>query len=147
MVFRRTRLAFLGVFVLGLLPFAAGCGSSPSEPSDYAPYSQTDLVFGSGSSADTGKTLTVNYTGWFYDSTAANKKGVQFTTSAISGPAVFVAGTGSVIEGWEKGVIGMKEGGSRRLVIPPSLAYGPNRYSSIPPNATLVFDIELVKVE
>ena len=52
-----------------------------------------------------------------------------------------------MIQGWERGVLGMKEGGSRRLVIPPSLAYGPNRYNVIPPNATLVFDLELVKVE
>jgi FKBP-type peptidyl-prolyl cis-trans isomerase len=131
-----------------LLPFAtSGCGSTPSSPSDYAPFSQIDLVFGEGASAETGKVLTVNYTGWFYDPTAADKKGVQLTTSAVSGPVVFTAGAGNVIDGWEKGVLGMREGGSRRLVIPPSLAYGPNRYNAIPPNATLVFDLELVKVE
>jgi len=145
---RRARIGVLGMLAVGLLTLAAaGCGNSPSEPSDSAPFSQTDLVFGSGASAETGKTLTVNYAGWFYDSTAADKKGLQFTTSAMSGPLVFVAGAGSVVEGWERGVIGMKEGGTRRLVIPPSLAYGPNRYSAIPGNATLVFDIELVKVE
>jgi FKBP-type peptidyl-prolyl cis-trans isomerase len=145
---RRALVPALGLVALVLLPFAAaGCGDSPSTPSDYAPYSQIDLVFGEGASAETGKVLTVNYTGWFYDSTAADKKGVQFTTSAVAGPAVFTAGGNSVIEGWERGVLGMKEGGSRRLIIPPSLAYGPNRYSAIPPNATLVFDIELVKVE
>ena len=145
---RRALVPVLGVLVLLLLPFgAAGCGSAPSTPSDYAPFSQTDLVFGQGASAETGKTLTVNYTGWFYDSVQGDKKGVQFTTSALSGPAVFVAGAKAVIEGWEQGVLGMKEGGTRRLIIPPSLAYGPNRYSAIPPNATLVFDLELVKVE
>jgi FKBP-type peptidyl-prolyl cis-trans isomerase FkpA len=147
-MFRRARVVVLGMLAFGVLPFAAaGCGNSPSEPSDSAPYSQTDLVFGSGSSAETGKTLTVNYTGWFYDSTAADKKGLQFTTSSLSGPVVFVAGADSVIKGWEQGVIGMKEGGVRRLVIPPSLAYGPNRYSAIPGNSTLVFDLELLKVE
>jgi FKBP-type peptidyl-prolyl cis-trans isomerase len=145
---RRALVPALGFLALALLPFAsAGCGSSPSTPSDYAPYSQIDLVFGEGASAETGKLLTVDYTGWFYDSTAGDKKGVQLTTSATSGPAVFTAGANSVIEGWEKGVLGMKEGGSRRLVIPPSLGYGPNRYSAIPPNATLVFDLQLVKVE
>ena len=145
---RRARIGVLGMLAVGLLTLAAaGCGNSPSEPSDSAPYSQTDLVFGSGASAETGKTLTVNYAGWFYDSTAADKKGLQFTTSAMSGPLSFVAGAGSVIEGWERGVIGMKEGGTRRLVIPPSLAYGPTRYNAIPGNATLVFDIELLKVE
>ena len=145
---RRALVPALGLLGLVLLPFAtAGCGESPSTPSDYAPYSQIDLVFGAGASAETGKVLTVNYTGWFYDSEAPDQKGVQFTTSALSGPAIFTAGANTVIEGWEKGVLGMKEGGSRRLVIPPSLAYGPNRYAAIPPNATLVFDIELVKVE
>jgi FKBP-type peptidyl-prolyl cis-trans isomerase FkpA len=145
---RRALVPALGLLALVWLPFAAaGCGDSPSSPSDYAPYSQVDLVFGEGASAETGKVLTVNYTGWFYDSTKADKKGVQLTTSALSGPAVFTAGANSVIEGWEQGVLGMKEGGIRRLVIPPSLAYGPNRYNAIPPNATLVFDIELLKVE
>jgi FKBP-type peptidyl-prolyl cis-trans isomerase FkpA len=145
---RRALVPALGLLALVWLPFAAaGCGNSPSSPSDYAPYSQIDLVFGEGASAETGKVLTVNYTGWFYDSTTADKKGVQLTTSALSGPAIFTAGANSVIEGWERGVLGMKEGGIRRLIIPPSLAYGPNRFNAIPPNATLVFDLELLKVE
>jgi FKBP-type peptidyl-prolyl cis-trans isomerase len=145
---RRALSPVFGLLALVWLPFAtAGCGESPSTPSDYAPYSQIDLVFGEGASAETGKVVTVNYTGWFYDSTAADQKGVQLTTSALSGPVVFTLGANSVIEGWEKGVLGMKEGGARRLIVPPSLAYGPNRYSAIPPNTTLVFDIELVKVE
>ena len=145
---RRTLVPVLGLLALVLVPFAtAGCGNAPSSPSDYAPYSQIDLVFGEGATAETGKVLTLNYTGWFYDPTAADRKGVKLTTSAISGPVVFTAGASSVIEGWEKGVLGMREGGSRRLVIPPSLAYGPNRFNAIPPNATLVFDLELVKVE
>jgi FKBP-type peptidyl-prolyl cis-trans isomerase len=145
---RSTLVPVLGLLALVLLPFAtAGCGSTPSSPSDYAPYSQIDLVFGEGATAETGKVLTLNYSGWFYDSTAADRKGVMLTTSAISGPVIFTAGASSVIEGWEKGVLGMREGGSRRLVIPPSLAYGPNRFNAIPPNATLVFDLELVKVE
>ncbi len=145
---RRARIVVMGMLAVGVLAFAAaGCGSSPSEPSDYAPYSKTDLVFGDGASAETGKTLTMNYSGWFYAPTAADRKGVQFTDSSLSGPIVFVAGSGSVIAGWEQGIIGMKEGGTRRLVIPPSLAYGPNRFSAIPPNSTLVFDIELLKVE
>ena len=145
---RRALVPALGLLALLLLPFATGgCGGSPSSPSDYAPYSQIDLVFGEGASAETGKVLTVNYTGWFYDPTAADKKGVQLTTSAYAGPAIFTAGANSVIEGWERGVLGMKVGGIRRLVIPPSLAYGANRFNAIPPNATLVFDIELLKVE
>jgi FKBP-type peptidyl-prolyl cis-trans isomerase FkpA len=145
---RRALVPALGLLALVWLPLAAaGCGESPSTPSDYAPYSQIDLVFGDGASAEAGKTLTMNYTGWLFDSGAADTKGAQFASSIAGGPLVFVAGTGSVIEGWEKGVLGMREGGLRRLTIPPSLAYGPDRYSIIPPNATLVFEIELVKVE
>ena len=145
---RRALVPVLGVLVLILLPIvSAGCGDSPSTPSDYAPYSQTDLVFGEGASAETGKTLTVSYNGWFYDSGAADKKGVQFASSVTSGQMIFVAGTGEVIQGWDLGVLGMREGGLRRLIIPPSLGYGANRYSIIPPNATLVFELELLKVE
>ena len=145
---RRALASVLGVLVLVLLPVVtAGCGDSPSTPSGYAPYSQIDLVFGEGASAETGKTLTINYNGWLYDSDAPDRKGVQFASSVTSGLMVFVAGSGEVIQGWEQGVIGMREGGIRRLVIPPSLGYGPNRYSIIPPNATLVFDLELLKVE
>jgi FKBP-type peptidyl-prolyl cis-trans isomerase FkpA len=145
---RRALVPVLGLLVLMMLPLiSAGCGNSPSSPSGYEPYSQIDLVFGDGATAETGKVLTVSYNGWFFDSTKADKKGVQFTSSTLSGPAVFTAGANTVIEGWEKGVVGMKEGGQRRLIIPPSLAYGPNRYSAIPPNTTLVFDLELLKVE
>jgi len=137
-----------GVLALVLLAFAAaGCGDSPSSPSSYAPFSQIDLVFGQGASAETGKTLTLNYNGWLYDPTAADFKGVQFASSLTSGQIIYTAGDGTVIQGWERGVLGMKEGGLRRLVIPPSLGYGPNRYTIIPPNATLVFELELVKVE
>ena len=145
---RRALIPVLGVLVLVLLPVvSAGCGDSPSTPSDYAPYSQVDLVFGEGAVAETGKTLTVNYNGWFYESDAADKKGVQFASSVTSGQMIFVAGTGEVIQGWDQGVLGMREGGLRRLIIPPSLGYGANRYSIIPPNATLVFELELLKVE
>jgi FKBP-type peptidyl-prolyl cis-trans isomerase FkpA len=145
---RRALVPALGLLTLVLLPpVTAGCGSTPSSPSDSAPFSQIDLVFGDGASAETGKTLTTNYNGWLYDSEAPDKKGVQFASSVTSGQMIFVAGSGEVIAGWDKGVIGMREGGLRRLIIPPSLGYGANRYSIIPPNATLVFELELVKVE
>ena len=148
MVLRRALLLVPVLAGLVATPFVtAGCADAPASPSGGAPYSQIDLVFGTGATAETGKVLTVNYTGWFYDGSKADRKGVQFTTSAMSGPAIFIAGANTVIVGWEKGVLGMLEGGQRRLIIPPSLGYGSNRYSAIPPNSTLVFDIELISVQ
>ena len=71
----------------------------------------------------------------------------MFDSSVGRGPFTFVLGTGQVIPGWDQGIVGMREGGSRRLVIPPHLAYGTRGAGSIPPNATLVFDVELVEVQ
>jgi FKBP-type peptidyl-prolyl cis-trans isomerase FkpA len=144
---RRALVPAFGLLALVILPLAAaGCGDSPSSPSSSAPYSQIDLVFGAGASAETGKVLTINYNGWLYDPSKPDKKGVQFASTTTSGQMVFTAGANTVIEGWEKGVLGMREGGLRRLVIPPSLGYGADRYSIIPPSATLVFELELVTV-
>jgi FKBP-type peptidyl-prolyl cis-trans isomerase FkpA len=89
----------------------------------------------------------VNYTGWFYNSTASDKKGSQFDASKPGEPFVIWLGTGQVIAGWDQGIVGMKVGGLRRLIVPAELAYGRNGAgNAIPPNATLVFDIELVSV-
>src|SRR6185503_17432358 len=118
---------------------AAGCGSSPTTPSTAA-YSQTDLRLGAGTEAASGKVVTVNYTGWLYDASKTDKKGLQFDSSAGSTPFAFTLGLGQVIAGWDQGVTGMRVGGERRLIIPPSLGYGAVRYVPIPPDATLVFD-------
>ncbi|MGB2716182.1 MAG: FKBP-type peptidyl-prolyl cis-trans isomerase [Vicinamibacterales bacterium] len=123
----------------------AACGDSPTSPNN-ADYSQSDLRVGTGADALTGRVVTVNYTGWFYNASAPEGKGVQFDSSVGQTPFSFTLGAGQVIRGWEQGVQGMKVGGIRRLVIPPSLAYGQSRYGPIPPNATLVFEIELVEV-
>ena len=125
---------------------ASGCTETPANPSNGAPYSQTDLRVGTGAEAGTTGQVTVNYTGWLYDPTKTDSKGLQFDTSIGGTPFVFVIGTGAVISGWERGVPGMKSGGLRRLVVPPVLAYGSIRSGPIPPNTTLVFDIELVSV-
>jgi len=139
-VFRlMTTLFAVALLALGV----AGCAGSATSPSQTPPYSQTDLKIGSGDAVSTG-TVTVNYTGWLYDPTKADKKGLQFDTSTGRGPFQFILNNGDVIKGWDQGVPGMMIGGVRRLVIPPSLAYGATRNGPIPANTTLVFDIELV---
>lgn len=126
---------------------AAGCFGSPTAPSTFAPYSQTDLVIGTGPEAVSGATVTVHYTGWFYDASKPDGKGVQFDSSRGGTPFRFTLGAGQVIAGWERGLVGMRVGGLRRLVVPPSLGYGSVRRGIVPPNATLVFEIELIAVE
>jgi hypothetical protein len=100
-----------------------------------------DLKVGTGAEAKSGDKVTVHYTG-----TLTN--GTKFDSSVDKGtPYTFTLGAGSVIEGWEKGILGMKVGGKRQLTIPPSLGYGSQDKGTIPPNSTLLFDVELLKVE
>lgn len=108
-----------------------------------------DLKTGAGESIAPGKIAVVQYTGWLYEATAKDNKGKQFDSSRNQGqPFRFPLGAGSVIKGWDQGVIGMKIGGSRRLIIPADLAYGDSGAGGvIPPGATLVFDIDLVAIE
>ena len=140
--------------VYGVCLIVAGCGGSdsPSSPSiqPRGEFSQTDLVVGTGAVATTGRFLTVNYIGWLYDPAATEQKGRQFDSSLSPGrtPFQFTLGAGGVIRGWDQGMVGARVGGLRRLVIPPELAYGAQGSPpAIPPNATLVFDIELVNVQ
>jgi FKBP-type peptidyl-prolyl cis-trans isomerase len=126
---------------------AAGCSESVTSPSGQAPFSQTDVRVGTGTDAAAGKVLTVHYTGWLYNGSQPTLKGLQFETSAGGTPFSFTLGAGQVISGWDQGLVGMKVGGIRRLIIPPSLAYGSFRNGVIPANATLVFDVELTGVQ
>jgi FKBP-type peptidyl-prolyl cis-trans isomerase FkpA len=125
---------------------AVGCGSanSTAPTTSAGVYTQTDLVVGTGATAVAGKTATLNYTGWLYDTGKPNGKGTQFQTGSFS----FVLGAGQVIAGFDRGTTGMQVGGQRRLIIPPDLAYGnsPPAGSGIPNNATLVFEITLLSV-
>ena len=124
---------------------ACGGDNAPSlAPTTSAPYSQTDLVVGTGATAMPGNLVTVAYAGWLHDSSRPEAKGTQFDSSASF---AFRLGTGAVIRGWDQGVVGMRVGGQRRLVIPPELAYGDQGRPPIPPNATLVFDITLNNVQ
>lgn len=143
-VFRScVRLVALG----GLSALAFGCSDSPTGPANNAPYSQIDLRLGTGADAVAGRVLSVHYTGWYYNTSRPDNKGAQFDSSAGQEPFDFVLGGGQVISGWDRGVQGMKVGGLRRLVVPPSLGYGSTRFGPIPPNATLLFEIELLEVQ
>ena len=130
-----------------LASMVAACSPSPAGPTNGAPYNQTDLLVGAGTTAANGNTLGVNYVGWLYDASQPNNQGAQFDASPAGTPFSFTLGAGQVIEGWDRGIVGMNVGGVRRLVIPPSLAYGDTRRGIIPPNATLIFQIELVTVQ
>lgn len=139
--------------MMGILTCAAlaagvqGCSDPPIGPSSRAPFSQTELTVGTGTPAAPGNALTVNYTGWLYDASKPDAKGLQFDSSAGRDPFTFTLGAGGVIAGWDGGLEGMKVGGVRRLVIPPSLGYGASRNGPIPPFSTLVFDIALVSLQ
>jgi len=134
----------------GLLVLAAGCdngGSSPVAPDQSSvQYSQVDLTVGTGAEATVGKTVVVQYIGWLYSETGTDHKGTQFDSGQL--PPFVVGGT-SLIKGFDMAVTGMKVGGVRRAIIPPSLAYGTtgNAAAGIPPNAAVVFEILLGVVQ
>jgi len=162
------RIAFLS-----LLLAAAAAGAQDSAPSavgqtaaaipgssqqgSEAPAAQgpqiqsIDLKVGTGKEAVVGATAVVNYTGWFYRPLAAKQRGRKFDSSLDAGrtPLDFQIGARQVIKGWDQGVVGMKVGGKRTLIIPSDLAYGARGApgGSIPPNTDLIFDVELVDVK
>jgi len=109
----------------------------------------TDVKTGTGPTITAGQTAVVHYTGWLYSPTAKDHKGKKFDSSRDrNDPFSFHVGGGEVIGGWDQGVVGMQVGGQRQLVIPPELGYGARGAGGvIPPNATLLFDIELLKIQ
>ena len=109
---------------------------------------KTDNKVGAGSEAVAGKLVDVHYTGWLYDPATPNHKGMKFDSSLDRGNLFsFPLGAGRVIKGWDQGVVGMKVGGQRTLIIPAELGYGSRGAGgAIPPNAALVFDVELLGV-
>ena len=106
-----------------------------------------DLRVGDGAEAKAGDTVEVNYTGWL--TSDGTTKGTKFDSSLDPGrkPLTFQIGTEGIIQGWNEGIAGMKVGGQRRLIIPPDLAYGARRQGDIPPNSTLLFEVELLSVK
>ena len=152
----RHGLAAILVFAFSLAAAAeepATAATPPPAPAAAAPQETllvTDLVKGVGDEALPGLTVVVHYTGWLYDPAAPELRGKKFDSSRDRNqPFSFPLGAGHVIKGWEQGVPGMKVGGLRRLVIPPSLGYGSRNIDKglIPPNSTLLFEIELLGLE
>jgi FKBP-type peptidyl-prolyl cis-trans isomerase len=132
------------------LSLVSGCTGDVSAPPPAAAELQiVELAAGDGVEAVDGRTAVVHYTGWLYDPSAADGKGAKFDSSVDRGqPFRFPVGGGRVIRGWDVGIAGMKAGGQRRLIIPAAMAYGQRGAGrAIPPNATLVFDVELLDVE
>ena len=129
---------------------ASSCSSTPPEVmNNVTSLSVTDTKMGNGPVAAAGKDVTVAFTGWVYDGQAANHRGKKFDSSADRGkPLAFRLGAGIVIRGGEQGVEGMRVGGTRTLIIPPGLGYGARGDGGlVPPNAALVFDVELLDVK
>jgi FKBP-type peptidyl-prolyl cis-trans isomerase FkpA len=136
-----------------LIAVSAACGSSTTAPtsspdSGVTTLQITDVKAGTGVQATNGRILTVNYTGWLYSTSAADHHGSKFDSSRDPGkqPFSFTLGVNQVIAGWDQGLLGMRVGGQRTLIIPPSLGYGSRGTTGIPGNSTLVFDVELLDV-
>jgi FKBP-type peptidyl-prolyl cis-trans isomerase FkpA len=162
-VLKRLTLLLVAGLALTAAVALSGCGtpaqtaapSSPAQPTEPATSQAAtpvapapvakgliikDTVVGKGAEAKSGDKVTVNYTGWLTD-------GKKFDSSIGKAPFEFTLGAGEVIPGWDQGVAGMKVGGKRKLTIPPDLGYGATGAGGvIPPNATLLFDVELLKV-
>ena len=152
-----TRMRQIAVVALaGMLAACGGIDGGTTENSSDAGTENpvTELVkqdarLGTGTEATPGRMVTVHYTGWLYDAAKSDKKGTQFDSSRRTNePFTFQLGAGEVITGWDEGVAGMKVGGQRTLTIPPDKGYGARGAGGvIPPNAVLLFDVELLDVK
>ena len=143
------------VLLIPVLLLSVACGgddggapTSPTPPTSPSvgldvPFSTEDLRVGTGQEAMNGDSLSVDYTGWLYDPNAPENKGMEFD----SGNIPFTLGAGQVIQGWDQGLLGMRVGGLRRIVIPPELGYGTSGAPpAIPGDATLLFEVELLSI-
>ncbi|MEO6103374.1 MAG: FKBP-type peptidyl-prolyl cis-trans isomerase [Pseudoxanthomonas sp.] len=138
------------VLTMFLLPLLGACANSAPPPDgSVVELQRVDEKTGTGAVATSGSEVTVHYTGWLYSEHAKDKHGLKFDSSVDRGePFTFLLGTGQVIRGWDDGVAGMKVGGKRTLLIPSDYGYGRDGAGGvIPPNASLVFDVELLDVK
>jgi FKBP-type peptidyl-prolyl cis-trans isomerase len=143
---RKIRLISMGVLLLVVVGvvYIALTGQNRDTVEQAAPpvteLMIEDIVIGDGQEAKIGDTVSVHYTGWLLD-------GTKFDSSLDRNqPFEFTIGEGRVIRGWEQGIPGMRLGGKRQLIIPPDMAYGPTGTGSIPPSATLIFEVELLEI-
>jgi FKBP-type peptidyl-prolyl cis-trans isomerase FkpA len=143
---------FLACVALALT--TVGCNSDNSNPTDPSQvsieFTLSDLVVGTGAQAAVGNAVTVNYSGWLYNAQGTDSKGVEFDSSLRPGRSPlgpFTLGARSLLVGFEQAVVGMRVGGKRRAYLPASLAYGSQGNANIPPNAALVFEIDLLTVQ
>lgn len=135
------------IYACAAIVFATGC-SNGAERHSVSELMTHDAQVGTGAEAQPGRTVAVHYTGWLYDASRPDHKGVKFDSSRDRNePFSFSLGAGEVIQGWDQGVAGMRVGGQRTLTIPADLGYGARGAGGvIPPNATLLFDVELLEV-
>ena len=142
-------LAFAAAFAAPLAAQSPAPVPSARQEAPVTELKKIDVKPGTGAEAVSNKAVVVHYTGWLYDPAAPEGKGKKFDSSRDRGvPFGFFLGGGRVIRGWDEGVVGMKVGGQRTLVIPSAMGYGERGAGGvIPPHATLIFDVELIDVK
>ncbi len=150
-----TRVTKIFIGLLGILLIAAcqqqgetGMSENASDAS-MTELQITDVTTGDGATAEAGQTVIVHYTGWLYDPSQPDNKGEKFDSSVDRGQTFsFSLGAGQVIRGWDEGFAGMQIGGKRILIIPPEMGYGARGAGGvIPPNATLMFEVDLIEIQ
>ncbi len=147
MTFHSSAAALGFVLALGTGTAVQAATPAPATAQTALALKKTDIVTGSGKAATPGATVSVHYTGWLYAPKATRQHGARFDSSEGGAPFTFKLGAGQVIKGWDQGLVGMKVGSRRTLVVPAALGYGAQGAGPIPPNANLIFDITLVDVK
>jgi FKBP-type peptidyl-prolyl cis-trans isomerase FkpA len=150
MIRRALFIAFICTAAASMAQATDRTAAVPATASKLQPeaLAKIDTVVGTGKEALPGAKVVVNYTGWLFNPQAPKQHGQQFDSSVGRGPFEFPLGAGRVIKGWDQGVAGMKVGGKRTLIIPSEMAYGKRGAGGvIPPDADLIFDVELLDVK